>query len=181
MMYNEYRTVKDLSDPKTQRTAFSVLVRKYSELLYWKIRYIVLDHEDANDILQNTFIKAWNNIEDFQNRSKISTWLYRIAINEALDFLRKQKNMSLVCADEDCSVANRLIADEYFDGDETQAQLQQAITRLPEVQRMVFNLRYFDEMKYSEMSELLNTSEGALKASYHLAVKKVTEYFKHND
>lgn len=181
MMYNEYRTVKDLSDPKTQRTAFSVLVRKYSELLYWKIRYIVLDHEDANDILQNTFIKAWNNIEDFQNRSKISTWLYRIAINEALDFLRKQKNISLVCANEDSSVANRLIADDYFDGEETQAQLQQAIARLPEVQRTVFNLRYFDEMKYSEMSELLNTSEGALKASYHLAVKKVTEYFKHND
>ena len=181
MMYNEYRTVKDLSDPKTQRTAFSVLVRKYSELLYWKIRYIVLDHEDANDILQNTFIKAWNNIEDFQNKSKVSTWLYRIAINEALDFLRKQKNISLVCANEDSSVANRLIADDYFDGEETQAQLQQAIARLPEVQRIVFNLRYFDEMKYSEMSELLNTSEGALKASYHLAVKKVTEYFKHND
>jgi len=180
-MYNEYRTVKDLSDPKTQRTAFSVLVRKYSELLYWKIRYIVLDHEDANDILQNTFIKAWNNIEDFQNKSKVSTWLYRIAINEALDFLRKQKNISLVCANEDSSVANRLIADDYFDGEETQAQLQQAIARLPEVQRTVFNLRYFDEMKYSEMSELLNTSEGALKASYHLAVKKVTEYFKHND
>lgn len=181
MMYNEYRTVKDLSDPKTQRTAFSVLVRKYSELLYWKIRHIVLDHEDANDILQNTFIKAWNNIEDFQNKSKVSTWLYRIAINEALDFLRKQKNISLVCANEDSSVANRLIADDYFDGEETQAQLQQAIARLPEVQRIVFNLRYFDEMKYSEMSELLNTSEGALKASYHLAVKKVTEYFKHND
>ena len=181
MMYNEYRTVKDLSDPKTQRTAFSVLVRKYSELLYWKIRYIVLDHEDANDILQNTFIKAWNNIEDFQNKSKVSTWLYRIAINEALDFLRKQKNISLVCANEDSSVANRLIADDYFDGEETQAQLQQVIARLPEVQRTVFNLRYFDEMKYSEMSELLNTSEGALKASYHLAVKKVTEYFKHND
>ena len=180
MMYNEYRTVKDLSDPKTQRTAFSVLVRKYSELLYWKIRYIVLDHEDANDILQNTFIKAWNNIEDFQNKSKVSTWLYRIAINEALDFLRKQKNISLVCANEDSSVANRLIADDYFDGEETQAQLQQAIARLPEVQRTVFNLRYFDEMKYSEMSELLNTSEGALKASYHLAVKKVTEYYKHN-
>lgn len=181
MMYNEYRTVKDLSDPKTQRTAFSVLVRKYSELLYWKIRYIVLDHEDANDILQNTFIKAWNNIEDFQNKSKVSTWLYRIAINEALDFLRKQKNISLVCANEDSSVANRLIADDYFDGEETQAQLQQAIARLPEVQRTVFNLRYFDEMKYSEMSELLNTSEGALKASYHLAVKKITEYFKHNN
>ena len=181
MTYDESRILKDLADPKAQRGAFSALVRRYSEPLYWKIRRIVLMHEDTNDILQNTFIKAWNNIEDFQNRSKISTWLYRIAINEALDFLRKQKNISLVCANEDSSVANRLIADDYFDGEETQAQLQQAIARLPEVQRTVFNLRYFDEMKYSEMSELLNTSEGALKASYHLAVKKVTEYFKHND
>lgn len=181
MTYDERRILKELADPKTQRTAFSVLVSRYSEPLYWKIRRIVLEHEDTNDILQNTFIKAWNNIEDFQNRSKISTWLYRIAINEALDFLRKQKNTSLVSADEDGSVANRLMADEYFDGDETQAQLQQAIALLPEVQRTVFNLRYFDEMKYSEMSELLDTSEGALKASYHLAVKKITEYFRHND
>lgn len=181
MTYDERRILKELADPKTQRTAFSVLVSRYSEPLYWKIRRIVLEHEDTNDILQNTFIKAWNNIEDFQNRSKISTWLYRIAINEALDFLRKQKSTSLVSADEDGSVANRLMANEYFDGDETQAQLQQAIALLPEVQRTVFNLRYFDEMKYSEMSELLNTSEGALKASYHLAVKKITEYFRHND
>jgi RNA polymerase sigma-70 factor (ECF subfamily) len=132
-------------------------------------------------VLQNVFIKAWTNIGDFQNMSKLSTWLYRIAINESLDFLRKQKAASAISADEDVSVANRLMADEYFDSDETEAQLQEAIAKLPDVQRTVFNLRYFDEMKYSEMSKLLDTSEGALKASYHLAVKKITEFFKSHD
>jgi RNA polymerase sigma-70 factor (ECF subfamily) len=127
------------------------------------------------------FLKAWNSLGDFQNKSKFSTWLYRIAINESLDFIRKQKLTASISADEDLSVANKLMADEYFDGDETQALLQEAISRLPDVQRMVFNLRYYDEMKYSEISNLLNTSEGALKASYHLAVKKITEYFKLRD
>jgi len=132
-------------------------------------------------VLQNVFLKAWNSLGDFQNKSKFSTWLYRIAINESLDFIRKQKLTASISADEDLSVANKLMADEYFDGDETQALLQEAISRLPDVQRMVFNLRYYDEMKYSEISNLLNTSEGALKASYHLAVKKITEYFKLRD
>lgn len=132
-------------------------------------------------MLQNVFLKAWNSLGDFQNKSKFSTWLYRIAINESLDFIRKQKLTASISADEDLSVANKLMADEYFDGDETQALLQEAISRLPDVQRMVFNLRYYDEMKYSEISNLLNTSEGALKASYHLAVKKITEYFKLRD
>ncbi len=138
-------------------------------------------HEDTDDILQNTFVKAWNNLDSFRGTSKISTWLYRIAMNESLDFLRKQKQRATVSADDDPGVANRLMADEYFDGDETQAQLQAAIASLPEVQRMVFTLRYFDEMKYSEISKLLNTSEGALKASYHFAVKKITEYFQKHD
>ncbi|HEY9551709.1 MAG TPA: sigma-70 family RNA polymerase sigma factor [Prevotella sp.] len=181
MMFDESRIQNQLADPRTQRAAFSELVRQYSEPLYWKIRRIVLTHEDANDVLQNAFVKAWNSLPNFQNRSKFSTWLYKIAINEALDFVRKQKNSVLVSADDDLSVANRLLADEYFDGDEMQAQLQQAIALLPEVQRTVFTLRYFDEMKYSEMSQLLNTSEGALKTSYHLAVKKITDYFRHLD
>ena len=181
MKYDEKQITEQLSDPKTQRQAFGMLVNQYSETLYWKIRRIVLTHDDANDVLQNVFIKAWTNIGDFQNKSKLSTWLYRIAINESLDFLRKQKAASAISADEDVSVANRLMADEYFDGDETEAQLQEAIAKLPDVQRTVFNLRYFDEMKYSEMSKLLDTSEGALKASYHLAVKKITEFFKSHD
>ena len=117
----------------------------------------------------------------FEGRSKLSTWLYRIAINEALDFLRRQKATTLASADADLTIANQLMADDYFDGDRSQALLQQAIAMLPDVQRTVFTLRYYDEMKYSEMSELLGTSEGSLKASYHVAVQKVTDYLKRNE
>ncbi len=170
-----------LQDSKRQSEAFSVVVAQYSKPLYWHIRRIVLTHENADDVLQNTFIKAWTNLDSFQSKSKFSTWLYRIAINECLDFLRQQKNRQQLSADEEEGVAARLMADEYFDGDEIEALLQQAIATLPEVQRMVFNLRYYDEMKYSEMSQLLQTSEGALKASYHLAVKKIKEYFRLRD
>lgn len=140
---------------------------------------MVLTHDDANDVLQNAFLKAWSNLDDFQNKSKISTWLYRIAINEALDFVRREKNK--LSADADISLANRLMADEYFDGDEAQALLQEAIAQLPDVQRTVFTLRYYDDMKYSEISKLLNTSEGALKASYHIAVQKISEFFRKHD
>lgn len=173
--------VSMLRDPLTRRDGFSTLVRQYSEQLYWKIRHVVLNHEDSNDVLQNVFVKAWNNLETFQGKSSLSTWLYRIAVNESLDFMRKQKNTNCVSADEDMAVANRLLADNYFDGDETQAQLQEAVSKLPEVQRIVFTMKYFDEMKYSEISKVLHTSEGALKASYHLAVKKITEYFENRD
>ena len=176
MILSDSELVEMLREPRTRREGFAVLVKQYSEKLYWKVRRIVLSHEDANDVLQNVFIKVWNNLQNFQGKSSLSTWLYRIAINESLDFLRKQKLADKVSADEDVSVASRLMSDEYFDGDEVQARLQEAVARLPEVQRMVFNLKYFEEMKYSEMSQILNTSEGALKASYHLAVKKITEY-----
>ena len=169
------------AEAEENREAFAQVVQQYSEPLYWKIRRMVLSHDDANDVLQNVFLKAWTNMGEFKNKSRMSTWLYRIAVNETLDFLRKKKRMDSFCGSDDASVANQLLADEYFDGDETQAQLQEAIAQLPEVQRMVFNLRYFDEMKYSEMSRLLDTSEGALKASYHLAVKKITEFFKQYD
>lgn len=176
MILSDRELVEMLREPRTRREGFAVLVKQYSEKLYWKVRRIVLSHEDANDVLQNVFIKVWSNLQNFQGKSSLSTWLYRIAINESLDFLRKQKLSDRVSADEDVSVASRLMSDEYFDGDEVQARLQEAVARLPEVQRMVFNLKYFEEMKYSEMSQILNTSEGALKASYHLAVKKITEY-----
>lgn len=176
MILSDRELVEMLREPRTRREGFAVLVKQYSEKLYWKVRRIVLSHEDANDVLQNVFIKVWSNLQNFQGKSSLSTWLYRIAINESLDFLRKQKLADKVSADEDVSVASRLMSDEYFDGDEVQARLQEAVARLPEVQRMVFNLKYFEEMKYSEMSQILNTSEGALKASYHLAVKKITEY-----
>lgn len=172
--YDEEQILNMLMEPGQQRRAFGIIVQLYTEPLYWKIRRIVLDHDDANDVLQNTFMKAWNSIKDFQNKSKLSTWLYRIAINESLDHLRRQQHK--VSADADLAVANRLMADDYFDGDEAQALLQEAIAALPEVQRTVFTLRYFDEMKYSELSKLMGTSEGALKASYHIAVKKISEY-----
>ena len=176
MELSDKEMIEMLREPRTRREGFAVLVKQYSEPLYWKVRRIVLSHEDANDVLQNVFIKVWSNLQNFQGKSSLSTWLYRIAINESLDFLRKQKLADKVSADEDVSVASRLMSDEYFDGDEVQARLQEAVARLPEVQSTVFNLKYFEEMKYSEISQILNTSEGALKASYHLAVKKITEY-----
>jgi RNA polymerase sigma-70 factor (ECF subfamily) len=174
--------MQQLIDPKSQRQAFERLVREYSEQLYWQVRRTVLSHEDANDILQNVFLKAWSHLDDFHHDAKISTWLYRIAVNESLDFLRRKKNQIVVSADDSGqSVSQTLMADRYFDGDQTEALLQEAISRLPEVQRMVFNLRYFDEMKYSDISALLQTSEGALKASYHIAVKKISEFFRSHD
>jgi RNA polymerase sigma-70 factor (ECF subfamily) len=158
------------------------VVRQNSERLYWQIRRFVLSHEDANDVLQNTFIKAWQGLGSFHGDSKLLTWLSRIAINESLDFLRRQKNIiTMSTDDEDLTVSNTLMADEYFDGEETEAQLQEAIAQLPEVQRTVFLLRYYDDMKYSDISKALGTSEGALKASYHIAVKKITEFFKSHD
>lgn len=178
MEFSDKEMIDMLQDPHTRREGFAVLVRQYSEPLYWKVRRIVLNHEDANDVLQNAFLKIWNNLDTFQGKSALSTWLYRIAINEALDFVRRQKNVNsaTVSTEDEPGVAARLMGDDYFDGDEAQAQLQEAVARLPEVQRTVFTLKYFDELKYSEISKILDTSEGALKASYHLAVKKITEY-----
>ena len=180
--YDDQQLKDLLMTQETQRKGFEVLVRQYSEQLYWQVRRIVLTHEDANDVLQNSFLKAWNALDSFHGDSKVFTWMSRIAINESLDFVRRQKNMSVVSADDtESGVANMLIADKYFDGDETEAQLQEAISQLPDVQRTVFTLRYYDEMKYSEMSRVLKTSEGALKASYHHAVKKISDYFKSRD
>ena len=178
MELSDKEMIDMLQDPHTRREGFAVLVRQYSEPLYWKVRRIVLNHEDANDVLQNAFLKIWNNLDTFQGKSALSTWLYRITINEALDFVRRQKNVNsaTVSTEDEPGVAARLMGDDYFDGDEAQARLQEAVVRLPEVQRTVFTLKYFDELKYSEISKILDTSEGALKASYHLAVKKITEY-----
>ena len=170
-----------LRNPKTQREAFSVIVRTYSEPLYWKIRHIVLTHEDADDVLQNSLMKAWTHLGAFQGKAKLSTWLYRIAINEALDFMRKKKQSTQVSTDDEPAIATRLMADTYFDGDEAQAELQAAVATLPDVQRTVFTLKYYEDMKYSEISQILHTSEGALKASYHLAVKKITDILHMKD
>ena len=171
-----------LQNSATVRRGFELMVRQYSEQLYWQVRRIVFIHDDANDVVQNALLKAWNSIETFKGESKVLTWLTRIAINEALDFVRRQKNHPTLSTDDaDLGLANQLMADRYFDGDETEAQLQEAIAQLPDVQRTVFQLRYFDEMKYSDISRILGTSEGGLKASYHIAVKKITEFFHHRD
>lgn len=175
MKKDEKQLVALLTNPATRERAFAELVKQYSQPLYWQIRRLVLSHDNADDVLQNTFVKAWMNIDSFQGKSQLSTWMYRIAINESIDFLRRQRNVSTLDIDDAPNVANQLMSDDYFDGDEAQAMLQQAIAKLPEVQRTVFNLRYYDDMKYSEISKILNTSVGALKASYHFAVKKIKE------
>ncbi|MCI1741311.1 MAG: sigma-70 family RNA polymerase sigma factor [Prevotella sp.] len=181
MNKNDAEILGLLGSPATFRKGFERLINVYSEPLYWKIRRIVLIHEDADDVLQNTFLKIWSKWSQFQGKSNLSTWIYRIAINEAIDYLRRKKNLIEISSDDDLSVANHLLADDYFDGDEAEALLQEAIARLPEVQRTVFNLRYYNDMKYSEISQILNTSEGSLKASYHLAVQKITKFLKLND
>lgn len=167
--------IQQLRDSQTRSSAFSAVVKAYSETLYWHIRRMVLSHDDANDILQNTFTKAWMGIEGFLGNAKILTWLYRIATNETLTFI--DKNSNAVFEDID-TTATAIEADEWFDGDALQARLQAAIQTLPPKQRMVFNMKYYEEMKYEEMSAILGTSTGALKASYHIAVKKICEYFE---
>ena len=177
--YNEKEIAVLLQDPARQREAFARIVKEYSEQLYWQIRRLVLTHEDANDILQNTFIKAWTNIEYFRGDAKMSTWLYRIALNECLTFLNKQRASQQLSIDEaDAETMNRLEGDAYFDGDKTQKVFLQAVKQLPEKQQMIFNLKYFKEMKYEEISEILGTSIGALKASYHHAVKKIESFLE---
>lgn len=178
---NEEEILILLRNPQTRRRGFDTMVRLYSEPLYWKIRHIVLTHEDADDILQNTLLKVWANIDSFENRSKLSTWIYRIAINESLDFLRRKRNETRLYSTDMEHVSERLTADEWFDGDLTQARLQEAITKLPNAQRLIFTLRYFNEMKYKDIAEALNRSEGAVKASYHIAVQKIISFFRQFD
>ena len=178
--YNEEETLKRLQDPKTQTRAFEEIVNHYSQPLYWQIRRLVVEHEDADDVLQNTFVKAWTNVSSFRGESKLSTWLYKIAYNESLTFLN-HKREQLSIDDLNSMVTETLESDPYFDGDETQLMLQEAINSLPDKQKAVFNMKYFEEMKYEEMSQITGTSVGALKASFHLAVKKIEEYFNNRD
>jgi RNA polymerase sigma-70 factor (ECF subfamily) len=165
-------------DPSQKEAAFTRIIKKYQERLYWHIRRLVIQHEDANDVLQNMFIKVWKSLGNFRGDSSLYTWLYRIATNESLTFLEQQKKRKAISLDEEDREYMResLKADKHFDGKKLEWKLQLAIQTLPEKQRIVFNLRYFDEMPYEEMSRVLGTSEGALKASYHHAVKKVEEY-----
>jgi RNA polymerase sigma-70 factor (ECF subfamily) len=167
--------------PATKEKAFTALIKKYQEKLYWHVRRMVIDHDDANDVLQNMFIKVWNALEGFREDSQLYTWLYRIATNESLTFIEQQKKRAAVSlSDVESGLSNKIIADKNFDSNKLEWKLQLAIQQLPEKQRLVFNLRYYDEMPYEEMSRILETSEGALKASYHHAVKKIEDFIKNH-
>ena len=163
----------------TKEAGFRLLVEKYQERLYWQIRRMVLNHEDADDVLQNTFIKVWKYLDNFKEQSQLHTWLYRVAMNETLTFLKKEKKRNSTSLDDvSHELTENLTSDEYYSGDEIQLKLRNAIASLPEKQRIVFNLRYYEEMNYEEMSRVLETSVGALKASYHHAAKKVERFLK---
>ncbi|MBO5251270.1 MAG: RNA polymerase sigma factor [Bacteroidaceae bacterium] len=177
--YNEKEIIALLQEPLRQREAFECIVHEYQEQLYWQIRRMVISHDDTNDLLQNTFVKAWLNIDYFRGEAKLSTWLYRIALNECLTFLNRQRANNQLSIDEaNIELINKIETDPYFDGDKTQKVFLKAIHQLPEKQQMVFNLKYFKEMKYEEISEILGTSVGALKASYHHAVKKIEAFLE---
>ncbi|MGB3008208.1 MAG: sigma-70 family RNA polymerase sigma factor [Chitinophagaceae bacterium] len=164
-------------EPALKERAYTGIIKKYQEKLYWHIRRMVVDHDDANDVLQNVLIRVWNGLENFREDSQLYTWLYRIATNECLTFLEQQKKRSAVSlSDVESGLSNKIKADRHFDAQKVEWKLQLAIQQLPEKQRVVFGLRYYDEMPYEEMSRVLETSEGALKASYHHAVKKVEDY-----
>lgn len=176
---SEDQLLLQLQDKETRNSAFRELVSLYKERLYWHIRNMVKDHDDTDDVLQNTFIKIFNNIESFKGDSKLFSWMYRIATNEAINHLnQKAKKLSINYEGLQEHLVNNLESDVYFEGDEIQLKLQRAIASLPEKQQQVFNMKYFEELKYREISDILGTSEGALKASYHIAVKKIEDFLK---
>ena len=173
-MIDEKLLVKQLKDPDTQEIAFRTLISNYKERLYWHIRKIVLSHDDTDDVLQNTFIKVFKNINGFKEESKLFSWMYRIATNESITFINKRaKEKNVDISNLQYKMAENLEDDVFFDGDEIQLTLQKAIATLPQKQQLVFNMKYYDDLKFKEISEILNTSVGALKSSYHYAVKKI--------
>lgn len=176
---NDKELLKIFHNPDSKNYGFNLIVNKYKQRIYWHIRRLVITHDDADDLVQNTFIKAWQNLENFREESQLYTWLYRIATNEALTFLnKKRKRFFIPIHDVEKELSNHIESDSLFTGDEIQKKLQKAILTLPEKQRIVFNMKYFEEMKYDDMEEILGTSVGALKASYHHAVKKIEKYFE---
>ena len=177
----ENELVKALQSEEKRNEAFKKLITIYKERLYWHIRHLTKNHSDTDDVLQNVFIKVYKNIGKFKGDSKLYSWLYRIATNESLSFLQKKARQQNISSEElQQQLINNLTADVYYEGDAIQIKLEQAIATLPDKQQQVFMLKYYQELKYREISELLNTSEGALKASYHLAVKKIEQFLKNN-
>ena len=178
-MQNEAKLLSQLKLDNSKELAFMTLVKRYKEKLYWHIRKIVISQDDADDVLQNTFIKIFRNIDKFKGDSKLYTWMYRIATNESISFLNSKAKRNQVSNETlNENAIQNLVADVYFEGDEIQLKLQKAIAQLPRIQQLVFNMRYFDDIKYKDMSSILETSEGALKASYHIAVKKIKTYLQ---
>ena len=178
-MNTEQELLNRLKSPNHKEQAFRELITLYKERLYWHVRKIVISHDDADDVLQNTFIKVFRSINNFKGESKLYSWMYRIATNESITFINKNaKRLQITNEEVQQQAVNNLQSDVYFEGDDIQLKLQQAITTLPQKQQLVFNMKYFDDLKYKEISEILETSEGALKASYHLAVKKIETYLK---
>ncbi|MBS1729474.1 MAG: RNA polymerase sigma factor [Bacteroidetes bacterium] len=181
MYPDDKELLEDFKRKESREKAFTTIIKKYQEKLYWHIRRLVISHDDADDVLQNVFLKVWNALENFRGDSQLFTWMYRIATNECLTFLEQQKKRTSVSLnDDDSGLANKIIADKNFDASKLEWKLQLAIQQLPEKQRLVFNLRYYDEMPYEKMSKILDTSEGALKASYHHAAKKIEAFIKEN-
>ncbi|MGJ1386389.1 RNA polymerase sigma factor [Sphingobacterium spiritivorum] len=175
--------ISKFANEATREEAFGLLLKKYQQKIYWHVRRMVIDHDDADDVVQDIFIKVWRNLGNFREDSQLYTWLYRIATNECITFLNKKKQKQNVSLDDDTSayLAESLSDGSYFNGDKAQLKLQQALLTLPEKQKLVFNMKYFDDMKYEEISDVLGTSVGALKASYHLAVKKIEHFFHTHD
>ncbi len=177
LVQEEISLIERLKDPKTKDASFSELLSLYKERLYWHIRKIVLIHDDADDVLQNTFIKVFNNIHKFKGDSKLYSWMYRIATNESITHLNKKAKINKIDSEKlQNQLVEKLEADVYFDGDEIQLKLQKALATLPQKQRLVFNMKYFDDLKYDDISVILGTSVGALKASYYHARKKIEAY-----
>lgn len=182
MNLTEEELIFQLNQPAKRTAAFSMVFKTYQERLYWHIRKMVLSHDDSNDVLQNTFMKAWNGLDGFRGESQLSTWLYRIATNETLTFLANKRLKSVNSMDDvEDGLLQNLRAGNYFNGNEAQLKLQKAILTLPEKQRLVFNMKYFDDVTYDQMEQILGTSTGALKASYHHAVKKIEKYLEEED
>lgn len=178
-MTGENTLVSQLQNASTKEAAFRALISQYKERLYWHIRKIVISHDDTDDVLQNTFIKIFKSIDNFKGESKLYSWMYRIATNEAITFLNKKaKQHNVDISDYKQTIVSNLKSDDWFSGDEIQIILQKAIASLPQKQQLVFNMKYFDNMKYNEISEVLETSVGALKASYFHAVKKIEQFIK---
>ena len=176
--FSDRELLQKFREGSNRNYAFNLIVRKYQERLYWHIRKMLISHEDTDDVLQNTFIKAFEGLDRFREDASLFTWLYRIATNESLSFLKKKRGTLLPLGQNLKSLEKTIESDVYFSGDEIQKKLQKAIIRLPEKQRLVFNMKYFDELKYEEISEILKTSVGALKASYHHALKKLEQYLR---